>query len=141
MDPDGHVWQDQGPYDLKINSCAPYSDVPTLIEMPYLLPHPTGPMTPVSFPVGKWALIFLSEASGAPGYAAVKFFILCSVIGLMSDLKALFSRSGLVAVGVFSGRRRISSIRVQALRSSANKVANMKMNRRLSSTGIKRTKQ
>ena len=86
-------------------------------------------------------MIFLSEDSGAPGYAAVKFLIVCSVFGLMSDLKALFSRSGLVAVGVFSGRRRISSIRVQALRSSANKVANMKMNRRLSSTGIKRTKQ
>ena len=109
--------------------------------MPYLLPHPTGPMTPVSLPVGKWAVIFLIEDSGAPGYAAVKFLILCSVFGLISEWKALFSRSGLVAVEESSGRRRMSSILVQALRSSANKVANMKMNRRLSSKGIRGTKQ
>ena len=92
-------------------------------------------MTPVSFPTGKWAFIFFSDDSGEPGYLAVKRLILCTFLGLTSVLKALFSRSGLIAWldEESSGRRRISSIREQAFRSSANKVANMKMNRRLSS--------
>ena len=77
--------------------------------------------------------IFFSDDSGEPGYLAVKLLILCSSRGLMSDLKALFSRSGFIADEESSGSKRISSIREQALSSSANKVANMKMNRRLSS--------
>ena len=101
----------------------------------YLFPQPTGPMTPVSFPTGKWAFIFFSDDSDEPGYFAVKRLILCTFLGWTSVLKALFSRSGFIAWldEESSGRRRISSIREQAFRSSANKVANMKMNRRLSS--------
>ena len=101
----------------------------------YLFPQPTGPMTPVSFPTGKWAFISFSDDSDEPGYFAVKRLILCTFLGWTSVLKALFSRSGFIAWldEESSGRRRISSIREQAFRSSANKVANMKMNRRLSS--------